>query len=152
MFLNSAILLALAFHDGIVDAIRHDVLKHNHIMASQNLYPDGTPMPLDADMADMLRRRQANPAAQIQTEWASLPLDHWDATAGTFLNRFWVTEENYKPGGPVFIYDAGEGNALATANSMLSSGSFFSQIVKQFNGIGLTWEHRCEYQCIRAST
>jgi Serine carboxypeptidase S28 len=149
MLLNSAVLLALAFHDGVVNGIRHDVLKHNHEMATQNMYPDGTPM--DLEMADMLRRRQAKPEAKFQTEWARLPLDHWDASAGTFLNRFWVTEENYKPGGPVFVYDAGEGNALGAANSMLSSGSFFSQIVKKFHGIGIAWEHRCEYYHTRVS-
>lgn len=38
------------------------------------------------------------------------PVSHFDKSVnGTFCQRYWVAAPNYKPGGPVFLWDAGEG-------------------------------------------
>jgi hypothetical protein len=62
---------------------------------------------------------------------------------GEYLNRYWVSEEHYKEGGPVFVYDVGEAEAESGAKSQLgNSSSFFYQMLEEFNGMGLVWEHR----------
>jgi hypothetical protein len=79
----------------------------------------------------------------IEPEYVNLPVDHFGDHPGTFKNRFWVSEVDYKPGGPVFVYDVGEANASASAVARLTNEtSFFKQMVQQFNGIGIVWEHR----------
>ncbi|KAF2403307.1 peptidase S28 [Trichodelitschia bisporula] len=78
----------------------------------------------------------------ITAETVQLPVDHWDPDAGTFPNRFWVSETHYKPGGPVMIFDAGEGAADGTVSYLTSPRSFFKQMLAQFGAIGIVWEHR----------
>ncbi|CAI7609392.1 unnamed protein product [Penicillium glandicola] len=81
--------------------------------------------------------------AIIDAEYATLPIDHNDSSVGTYQNRYWVTEEHYKEGGPVFLYDVGEGNAESSAQAYLgNTTTFFSQILDHFGGIGIVWEHR----------
>ncbi|KAI9838252.1 MAG: hypothetical protein M1819_005519 [Sarea resinae] len=83
-----------------------------------------------------LGARQSVPTA----ETVQLPLDHW-GDAGNYTNRFWVQESYYKAGGPVFVFDAGEGNAEGYLGYLVS-GNFFSGFLQEFNGMGLLWEHR----------
>lgn len=41
------------------------------------------------------------------------------------------------------VYDVGEANADSSAQAYLSnSTSFFQQLLKEFNAIGIVWEHR----------
>jgi len=62
---------------------------------------------------------------------------------GTYNNRYWVNDEFYKKGGPVFIYDVGEADAESSAYSILgNSTSFFAELLAEFNGMGIVWEHR----------
>lgn len=73
----------------------------------------------------------------------SLKLDQFGKSKDTFNNRFWVAESGYKAGGPVFIYDVGEADASGSWQFRLQNEtSFFKQIVDQFGGIGIVWEHR----------
>jgi hypothetical protein len=52
-------------------------------------------------------------------------------------------EDFYTPGSPVFIYDVGESDAGPEAQDLLGSDeSILRQIVREFNGIGIVWEHR----------
>ena len=82
----------------------------------------------------------------IEAEFVELPIDHFGGAEGTFENRYWVAETGYRRGGPVFIYDGGEGDASPFAVYELQSNtSFFKQIVNQFGGIGIVWEHRYGY-------
>jgi hypothetical protein len=83
------------------------------------------------------------------TEWirpierVELPLDHKNLSAGTFHNRYWVNEEYYKPGGPVFLLDEGEGRVQENdVTKLTSKESFLVALLRQFNGIGIIWEHR----------
>ncbi|KAJ5162771.1 Peptidase S28 [Penicillium coprophilum] len=79
----------------------------------------------------------------IETEWASLPIDHSDSSVGTYKNRYWVSEQHYKKGGPVFVYDVGEATAEYSAQTYLgNSTTFFYKLVEEFGGIGIVWEHR----------
>lgn len=96
--------------------------------------------------------RQASAAASeaapetIEPEFVELPLNHfagYGEEAGSYKNRFWVAKAAYKPGGPVFLYDAGEADAEPNALFRLQNEtSFFKQIVDKYNGIGIVWEHR----------
>lgn len=72
-----------------------------------------------------------------------IPIDHDDLSVGTYKNRYWVSEEHYLPGGPVFVYDVGEMDAEQPAKTYLTnSTSFFKKMLKEFHGIGIAWEHR----------
>lgn len=80
-----------------------------------------------------------------------LPLNQFGPDAGTFPNRYWVYSEKYKPGGPVFIYDTGESDAEPGSVFFPSDPrSFFHQIVEEFNGIGIAWEHRMHGKSVPA--
>ncbi|KAH8765610.1 serine carboxypeptidase S28-domain-containing protein [Hyaloscypha finlandica] len=78
-----------------------------------------------------------------------LPLNHSDTKSKKFCNRFWVKDQFYKAGGPVFIYHAGESEG---EKSFWSIGSrkdaedyqltFFEMLLKNFNGMGILMEHR----------
>lgn len=79
----------------------------------------------------------------VKAEYVSLPIDHSNSSVGQYQNRYWVSEENYKEGGPVFVYDVGEASAESSAQAYLgNSTTFFYQLVKDFGGIGIVWEHR----------
>lgn len=84
---------------------------------------------------------------RIAEEYVALKLDQFGKGKETFNNRFWVAESGYKAGGPVFIYDVGEADASGSWQFRLQNEtSFFKQIVDQFGGIGIVWEHRyCKY-------
>lgn len=74
---------------------------------------------------------------------SKIPIDHNDTEIGTYKNRYWVIDEYYKPGGPVFLFDCGEGDCEGyTQRYLLNDTSFFKKMVKEFGGVGLTWEHR----------
>src|SRR5258708_36598884 len=96
------------------------------------------PLPLGRHV----QRRQAESELHVPTELVSLPLDQGDLSAGQFLNRFWVNDFFYKPGGPVFLFDIGEQNAERFVERTTKNGTFQSQMLAEHHGIGITWEHR----------
>jgi hypothetical protein len=64
-------------------------------------------------------------------------------SSGTFTNRYWINSEFYQPGGPVFVYDTGESDASESVERMLERpSSFMGQLLEEFNGLGILWEHR----------
>ena len=149
----SAWALSLAFLHS-VDALNHARNHHFHLMADMGLLPDGTPMELSVHAKNALKAALSNqppPNESIHEEYVEIPLDNFakngDQSAGTFFNRFWVAESAYQPGGPVFLYDVGEANAQPNALFRLQNEtSFFKQIVDQYHGIGIVWEHRyCKF-------
>ncbi|KAF2010539.1 hypothetical protein BU24DRAFT_444449 [Aaosphaeria arxii CBS 175.79] len=124
-------------------------------LAEMGLLPDGTSMGHAVFVPELANLKVAAPAYPppskpevITPEYVELPLDHFAKNQdysyhGTFNNRFWVAEAAYKPGGPVFIYDAGEANAANNALFRLQNEtSFFKQLVDKYNGVGIVWEHR----------
>ncbi|KAE8351174.1 serine carboxypeptidase S28-domain-containing protein [Aspergillus coremiiformis] len=90
----------------------------------------------------------SGPGAEIPIQRTSvrlllIPIDHDDPSVGTYQNRYWVSTDFYKPGGPVFVLDGGEDNAISLAQAYLrGSNSFFVDFLKEFGAIGLVWEHR----------
>jgi Serine carboxypeptidase S28 len=160
---TSALLFGLALHAAAVAALSGSIMQHNAQMASLNLLPNGKPMKPANDNSEIIhfpRTRQfvkqppppppppsANQTGpfmeKIVAEYVQLPIDHFGDIEDTFRNRFWVAEADYRPGGPVFVYDVGEANASSTAVLRLrNETSFFKQIVREFGGIGVVWEHR----------
>ena len=124
------------------------------LLAQMGLNPDGTPVEeysakvasfesvKSASSGDISASLAADPGP-INPEYIELPLDHFGSGAGNFRNRYWVNTKSYKLGGPVFIYDVGEANAITSSQFRLrNETSFFKQIVDEFNGIGIVWEHR----------
>ncbi|KAF2875893.1 serine carboxypeptidase S28-domain-containing protein [Massariosphaeria phaeospora] len=139
-------------------AINGGIMRKLEQMAEMGLNPDGSPMDIPIEMQlSSLTAVDSTPAPPSTTdqrvqnivpEYVELPLDHFAkggdySYAGTFNNRFWVSETAYKPGAPVFIYDVGEADAEPGAlNRLQNQTSFFKQIVDRYNGIGIVWEHR----------
>ncbi|KAI1346399.1 peptidase S28 [Xylaria sp. FL0043] len=73
-------------------------------------------------------------------------IDHFPHSArypshikGTYKQRYFVETSYYKPGGPVFLYLAGEGPI--DGDTHLDS-SLITQFMKAFNGIGVVLENR----------
>jgi hypothetical protein len=137
-------------------------------LADMGLNPDGTPIDTpsfdgpsfndgeESSATDFTIASVSPPAASNSTpetivaEYVTLPIDNFaqqknqdSSYYGTFNNRYWAASSSYKPGGPVFIYDVGEANAAPNALFRLQDPtSFFKQIVDQYHGIGIVWEHR----------
>ncbi|KAH9862748.1 hypothetical protein J1614_010841 [Plenodomus biglobosus] len=151
------------------NALNAAVQRKINLLADMGYNPDGTPMdldvenvPLDTLVLSSLRSKQslsastalvsaaAAAAEKIVPEYITLPLDNFHTSKGhdasyegTFNNRYWVAESGYKPGGPVFVYDVGEADAEPNALFRIQNEtSFFKQIVDEFGGIGVVWEHR----------
>ncbi|KAH7406450.1 serine carboxypeptidase S28-domain-containing protein [Phaeosphaeria sp. MPI-PUGE-AT-0046c] len=153
------VLLSLAHHaNAINSAFAHSFA----LLADMGLNPDGTPISSDSSspsfsdfdsfsissVQDDASHRP--PPETIVPEYVKLPVDNFAASKnqafdwhGTFWNRFWVSSRAYKPGAPVFLYDVGESDASTNALYRLQDEtSFFRQIVEQYHGIGIVWEHR----------
>jgi hypothetical protein len=86
---------------------------------------------------------QLNDSAPLpDVEYIKLPLDHSDPSAGTFRNRFWATTQYYKPGGPVILYDAGEGNAQGFVPFIADPDFVYTDLAIKLGGVIIVWEHR----------
>ncbi|KAI9446835.1 peptidase S28 [Lactarius indigo] len=68
-------------------------------------------------------------------------IDHDDPTLGTFKQRYWVSWEFYKSGGPMIILTPGEINA-DRFTGYLTNRTINGQIAKQQNGATIVIEHR----------
>lgn len=165
---TTMVALALAFLHPTT-AMNNAMQRKFGQLAEIGLNPDGTPMDLPSadfknptvDVASLKSDKMATTSSDVSItavetivpEYVELPIDNFAkdkneaySYQGTFFNRYWVAQSAYKPGGPVFIYDAGEANAEPNALFRLQNEtSFFKQIVDSYNGIGIVWEHRfCE--------
>ncbi|PYH47180.1 putative serine peptidase, family S28 [Aspergillus saccharolyticus JOP 1030-1] len=79
----------------------------------------------------------------VKDEYITIPIDHTNSSAGTYKNRFWVSDEFYQAGKPILVYDAGETDAASVAGAHLTSSlSFFRSTLQEFNAMGIVWEHR----------
>lgn len=151
--------LALTLLQG-TDAFNAAKSRDFNLLADMGLNPDGSSIETATaaniarslhigttvkDVTIDIATRQA--AETIAEEYVALKLDQFGKSKETFNNRFWVAESGYKPGGPVFIYDVGEADASGSWKFRLQNEtSFFKQIVDQFGGVGIVWEHRfCKF-------
>ncbi|KAF8424482.1 serine carboxypeptidase S28-domain-containing protein [Tirmania nivea] len=74
-----------------------------------------------------------------------LPINHFGRSPApyTFANRFWVVDQYYKPGGPVFTFDTGEtSDGFLYRGYLTNNASFFNQYLREFGAMGVLWEHR----------
>ncbi|KAE8149662.1 serine carboxypeptidase S28-domain-containing protein [Aspergillus avenaceus] len=117
-------------------------INANNLQLASVLGIDGFTARFHSDiLAETARSRSSR--SKIQARNISLPIDHDDPSVGTYDNRYWVSTEFYKPGGPVFVFDAGESAADPYADVYLGGGdNFFTQYLKDFHGVGIVWEHR----------
>lgn len=157
--------LALALLQG-TDAMNAAVQRKFNLLADMGLNPDGSAIGSSSvdnpeiNIASLKSLKIASTAGSsasvaaapevITPEYVELPIDNFashknqdHSYQGTFNNRYWVSTSSYKPGGPVFVYDVGEANAEPNALFRLQNEtSFFKQLVDQFGGVGIVWEHR----------
>ncbi|KAH9938998.1 peptidase S28 [Epithele typhae] len=68
------------------------------------------------------------------------PLDHFQDTGFTFQQRYWLSDRHYKPGGPVIVFEAGEGPGDARI-PILDTG-IVDILANATNGLGIILEHR----------
>ncbi|KAI5852730.1 serine peptidase, family S28 [Morchella snyderi] len=79
----------------------------------------------------------------IDPQTVTLHLDHFGNNTATFNNRYWVLEEFYKSGGPIFLIDVGESNALFAVDYYLKSNiTPIRDLARKFNAMVILWEHR----------
>lgn len=79
----------------------------------------------------------------------SMPLDHFNASdRRTFINRFWVNDTYYKPGGPVILADFGEGTVMddMVATILAEWGGHVAtapmELARELGGVAMVLEHR----------
>jgi hypothetical protein len=136
MHFSSILLVSLGlFH---VDALRYGRTEQGLRMIKDNMF-------IDDSSNNRLIVQQTGPLDDWvrPIEWVTLPLDHKNPSAGNFSNRYWVNEEYYQPGGPILLYDVGEGRTSKnTVAQLTDENSFLVPLLRQFNGIGIVWEHR----------
>lgn len=68
------------------------------------------------------------------------PLDHFSDTGFTFQQRYWLSDRHYKPGGPVIVFEAGEGPGDERM-PILDTG-IVDILANATNGLGIVLEHR----------
>jgi hypothetical protein len=79
----------------------------------------------------------------VHWETVSLPISYADSTVGNFTNRYWVVDDFYKPGGPVFVLDTGESyGGDQYLGHLTRNTSFLQTYMREFNALGIVWEHR----------
>lgn len=75
-----------------------------------------------------------------QTLWFEQKLDHFNpANTDTWKQRYFVSDEFYKPGGPVFLMLGGEGAASAT---WLKAPTHIMLLAKKYGALVYQLEHR----------
>jgi hypothetical protein len=135
-----------------VAALNGAILRELSELADLGLNADGTPIQSDSSTISTFSTSSEDNEV-IVAEYVELPLDNFAKNgnfkdAGTFWNRYWVKEGAYRPGGPVFLYDVGEGDAEPYWRGKLQSeSSWFMQMVEEYGGIGIVWEHRYCRSC-----
>ena len=73
--------------------------------------------------SDSLAKRQG---ATFPVFTFTQPLDHFVDTGFTFEQRYWLSDRHYKPGGPVIVFEAGEGPATSACPSSTPASSTYS--------------------------
>ena len=68
------------------------------------------------------------------------PLDHFSDTGFTFEQHYWLSDRHYKPGGPVIVFEGGEGPGVDRI-PILDTG-IVDILANATNGLGIILEHR----------
>ncbi|RWS18724.1 putative serine protease K12H4.7-like protein [Leptotrombidium deliense] len=76
----------------------------------------------------------------IEPQWMQQSLDHFNpADTRTWKQRYFVSDQHFKPGGPVFLQLGGEGTADPV---WLSEGQAATNFAKRYNAYSILLEHR----------
>ncbi|KAJ5537733.1 Serine peptidase family S28 [Penicillium frequentans] len=119
---------------GISSPFRRDL----KLMAQMGISPD-----VILSKKESVHTLVARNSDEIKEEYVMMPIDHTNSSVGTYKNRYWVQEEYYQQGGPVFIYDVGESTAESAAKVQLgNSTSMFVEMLAENGAMGIVWEHR----------
>ncbi|KAJ5999392.1 hypothetical protein N7451_007202 [Penicillium sp. IBT 35674x] len=119
---------------GISSPFRRDL----KLMAQMGINPD-----IILNKKESVHTLVARNSDEIKEEYVMMPIDHTNSSVGTYKNRYWVQEEYYQQGGPVFIYDVGESTAENAAKIQLgNSTSMFVEMLAENGAMGIVWEHR----------
>lgn len=92
------------------------------------------------------RRAQKSPAKRAADATTfplfnfTQPLDHFVDTGFTFQQRYWLSDRHYKPGGPVIVFEAGEGPGDERM-PILDTG-ILNILANATNGLAIVLEHR----------
>ena len=93
---------------------------------------------LAARQSASLAKRQTSP--QFPEYTFTQPLDHFSDTGFTFEQHYWLSDRHYKPGGPVIVFEAGEGPGDERI-PILDTG-IVDILANATNGLGIILEHR----------
>ncbi|KAF7557063.1 hypothetical protein G7Z17_g976 [Cylindrodendrum hubeiense] len=97
------------------------------------------------------KKRQSDDSSEtypdVPTYNFTIPVDHFDTSnKDTYDNRFFVNDTYYKTGGPVILYDFGEGgvspDTAADSIAEYSSISAPLRLAAKVGGVVIGWEHR----------
>lgn len=120
-------------------------LRYYDLLASPGLLPDGNPR---EDVWGPHRTIEETLYLEniIKIETVELPLDLFGSTNSTSKNRFSVSTEPYKQGGPVILLDVGESSAFPDdfqhvarfRNKKLQ----LRPVATEYGGAMIQWEHR----------
>ncbi|KAI1382985.1 peptidase S28 [Hypoxylon trugodes] len=70
-------------------------------------------------------------------KWISQPIDHYGKSNGTFLQRYSIVDDFYKPGGPIMFFQGEETWALDCVNTTI-----MYDYARQLGGLAVSLEHR----------
>ncbi|KAF8586289.1 peptidase S28 [Ramaria rubella] len=104
-------------------------LKQDHGVGRHLLDPSPNQQPLLASLY-----------AEFPPRYFTQPLNHFDSSNYTFLQRYWVSTRHYQKGGPVFVLDGGETSGEDRL-PFLDTG-ILDILAEATNGLGIVLEHR----------
>jgi alpha-beta hydrolase superfamily lysophospholipase len=73
------------------------------------------------------------------THWFTQHVDHSGSTNGTFQQKYYISTEHYKHGGPILFFQGAEATSL---DLQCLDRSIFHDFAKELNGIAVALEHR----------
>jgi len=73
----------------------------------------------------------------VTTYWFDQRVDHFSRDPKTFKQLYYMSTEFYKPGGPIYLYNAGEG-----PNAPWTLGGHLAVLANKTNGLIISIEHR----------
>ncbi|KAH6962234.1 serine carboxypeptidase S28-domain-containing protein [Ilyonectria sp. MPI-CAGE-AT-0026] len=108
-----------------------------------------TALGINVNWRRALGKRQSDSAAlpDVPNYNISIPVDHFDkSNEETYPNRFFVNDTYYQTGGPVILFDFGEGGISPdSAAGFIAESDMVSaplRLAAKLNGLVIGWEHR----------
>ncbi|KAI0358821.1 peptidase S28 [Trametes cingulata] len=115
------------------------LLLHSSGSAARHLptNPQWVKLEAQAQQSRSVAKRQS---ATFPVYTFTQPLDHFADTGFTFEQRYWLNDRHYKAGGPVIVFEAGEGPGDERM-PILDTG-IVDILANATNGLGIVLEHR----------